>query len=46
MVLKMELRGRRKRGRAQRRFVDVVKQDMQRVGVTEEHAGIIYCGDP
>lgn len=34
----MELPGKRKRGRSQRRFVDVVKEDMQRVGVTEEDA--------
>lgn len=32
------LPGRRKRGRSQRRFVDVVKRDMQTVGVAEENA--------
>lgn len=32
----MEIPGRKKRGRLQRRFMDVVKQDLQRVGVTEK----------
>lgn len=31
--------GRRKSGRPQRRFTDVVEEDMERVGVTEEDAG-------
>ena len=34
----MDLPGRRKRERSQRRFTDVMKDDMQRVGVTEENA--------
>lgn len=40
-------------GRLQRRFVDAVKEEMQRVGATEEDAGdrlrwrqMICCGDP
>lgn len=42
----MELPARRKRGRAQRTFMDVVKQDLQRVGVTEEDAGIVGGNPP
>lgn len=34
----MELPDRRKRGRHQRRLIDVVKEDVQKVGVTEEDA--------
>lgn len=30
----MELAGRRKTGRPQRRLMDVVKEDMQRLGMT------------
>lgn len=30
----MELAGRRKTGRPQRRLMDVVKEDMQRLGIT------------
>lgn len=37
-MLKMEQPGRRNRQRAQRRFMDVVKEDVQRVGVTVEGA--------
>lgn len=36
------LPGRKKKGRPQRRFIDVVKKGIQRFGVTEEHAGI-WC---
>lgn len=36
----MKLEGRRKGGRPQRRFEGVVQGNMQRDGVTEEHAGI------
>ena len=32
----MELPGKRKRGRPKRRFMDVVKEDMAEVEVTEE----------
>lgn len=35
----MELPGERKIGKPQKRFMDVVKGDMQWVGMTEEHAG-------
>lgn len=35
-ILNMELPGRQKTGRTQRKFVDVVKEDMQRVSVAEE----------
>lgn len=38
-MMRMEFSDRRKRERPQRRFMDVVKEDMQRVGVTEEDAG-------
>lgn len=36
-MLKLELPGKRKRGRPQRRFTKVVRANMQEVGVTEEH---------
>ena len=35
-ILRMELPGKRKRGRPKRRFMDVVKEDMAEVEVTEE----------
>ena len=35
-MLRMELPGKRKRGRLKRRFIDVVKEDIAEVGVTEE----------
>lgn len=43
-MLKTELPGRRKKGRSQKSFIDVVKQDMQMAGVTEEDAidGVRY----
>lgn len=34
----MELRGESKGGRPQRKFVDVMKEDKQRAGVTEKTA--------
>ena len=37
-VLRMELPGKRKRGRPKRRFMDVVKEDIAEVEVTEEDA--------
>ncbi len=49
----MELPGKRKRGRRKRRFMDVVKEDMAEVEVTEEDTEDrnnlrwkIRCGDP
>ncbi len=38
-MLRMELPGTMKRGRPKRRFMDVVKEDMAEVEVTEEYAG-------
>ena len=35
-MLRMELPGKRKRGRPKRRFMDVMKEDMADVEVTEE----------
>ena len=35
-MLRMELSGKRKRGRQKMRFMDVVKEDMAEVEVTEE----------
>ena len=34
-IMKMELPGKRKRGRPKRRFLDVVKEDMEEVGAKE-----------
>ena len=52
-MLRMELPGKRKRGRPKRRFMDVVKEDMADVEVTEEDTvdrrnwrKKIRCGDP
>ena len=52
-MLMMELSGKRKRGRLKRRFMDVVKEDMAEVEVTEEDTEVrnnwrwkIRCGDP
>ena len=52
-MLRMELPGKRKRGRSKRRFMDVVKDDMAEVEVKEEDADDrsnwrlkIRCGDP
>ena len=52
-MLRMELPGKRKRGRPKRRFMDVVKEDMVEVEVTEEDTvdrrnwrKKIRCGDP
>ena len=49
----MELPGKRKRGRPKRRFMDVVKEDMAEVEVTEEDTvdrrnwrKKIRCGNP
>ena len=52
-MLRMELPGKRKRGRPKRSFMDVVKEDMAEVEVTEEDTvdrrnwrKKIHCGDP
>ena len=52
-MLRMELPGKRKRGRPKRRFMDVVKEDMAEVEVSEEDTvdrnnlrRKIRCGDP
>ena len=52
-MLRMELPGKSKRGRPKRRFMDVVKEDMAEVEVTEEDTvdrnnwrRKIRCGDP
>ena len=52
-MLRMELQGKRKRGRPKRRFMDVVKEDMAEVEVTEEDTvdrnnwrRKVRCGDP
>ena len=52
-MLRMELPGKRKRGRPKRRFMDVVKEDMAEVEVKEEDADDrsnwilkIRCGAP
>ncbi|KAK2910488.1 hypothetical protein Q8A73_008203 [Channa argus] len=52
-MLRLELPGRRSRGRPKRRFMDVVREDMKLVGVSEEDAEdrvrwrhMIRCGDP
>ena len=34
-MMKMELPGKRRRGRPKRRFLDVVKEDMREVGAKE-----------
>ena len=52
-MLRMELPGKRKRGRPKRRFMDIVKEDMAEIEVTEEDTGDrnhwrwkIRCRDP
>ena len=52
-MMRIELPGKRKRGRPKRRFMDVVKEDMAEVEVTEEDTEDrnnwrwkIRCGDP
>lgn len=37
--MKLELPGRRERGRPQRKFMDVTKEDVQRAAATEEKLG-------
>ena len=52
-MMKMELPGKRKRGRPKRRFLDVVKEDMREVGAKETDVEdrkmwrmMIRCGHP
>ena len=52
-VLKMELPGKRKRGRPKRRYMDALVEDMRAVGAQEvdtqdriKWRQIIHCGDP
>ena len=52
-MMEMELPGKRKRGRPKRRFLDVVKEDMEEVGAKETDVEnrmvwrkIIRCGYP
>ena len=52
-MLRMVLPGKRKRGRPKSRFMDVVKEDMDEIEVTEEDTvdrnnsrRKIRCGDP
>ena len=52
-MMEMELPGKRKRGRPKRRFLDVVKEDMEEVGAKETDIGdrkmwrmVICCGHP
>ena len=46
-MLRMELPGKRKRGRPKRRFMDVVKEDMAEVEVDRNNwRRKIRCGDP
>lgn len=52
-MMEIELISKRKRERGQRKFMDVVKKNMKRIGVAEEDAEnrvrwrqIICCGEP
>lgn len=52
-MIKMELLGMKKRERQEKRFLDVVKENMESVSVTEEGATdrvkwreMTHCGDP
>ena len=52
-MMKMELPGKRRRGRPKRRFLDVVKEDMQDVGANDTDIEnrkmwrmMIHCGHP
>ena len=52
-IMEMELPGKRRRGRPKRRFVDVVKEDMEEVGAKETDVEdrkiwrmMIRCGHP
>ena len=52
-VMEMELSGKRKKGRPKRKFLDVVKEDMEEVGAKETDVEdrkvwrmMICCGQP
>ena len=52
-MLRMELSGKRKLGRPKRKFMDVVKEEMAEIEVTEKDTEDrnnwrrkIHCGDP
>ena len=52
-MMEMEILGKRRRGRPKRRFLDAVKEDMQKVGVKETDVKdrkmwrmMICCGHP
>ena len=52
-MMEMELPGKRKRGRPKRKFLDVVKEDMEEVGAKETDIEdrmmwrmMIRCGHP
>ena len=44
-MMEMELPGKRKRGRPKRRFLDVVKEDMEEVGAKERTLKTERCGE-
>ena len=52
-VLKMKLRGKRRRGRPARRWMDVIREDMEELGLEEKDAEdrdkwrkLVRYGDP
>ena len=52
-LVKMKLSGKRKRGRSKRRFLDVMKEGMKKVGAKETNSenralwrSIIRCSNP
>lgn len=48
-MLRMELPGKRKRGRPSRRFIDVFRESIKAVDVKRKRqrtGQLIYCGDP
>ena len=51
-VLKMKILGKRRRGRPARRWMDVIREDMEELGLEEENAEdrgkwrkLVHCGD-
>ena len=52
-MLRLEVPGKRRRGRPKRKFTDVVREDMRAIGVTEQDARdrvkwreMACCSDP